>query len=79
MYIMITDNAESSNNSNTLQDKTCCSTVDRSCQSPLECFSLFCREVVWDFLPKNTNEYATKKISTMKVSKDLLLYCMIFV
>ena len=79
MYIMIADDAESLNDSNTLQDETCYSTVDRSCRSPLECFSLFISEVVWDFLTKNINDYATKKISTMKVSKDLLLYCIIFV
>ena len=79
MYIMITDNPESSNNDNTLQDETCGSTVDRFCQSALECFSLFFSDVVFDFLTKNTNEYAMKKISTMKVSIDLLLYCLIFV
>ena len=77
MYIMITDDAESSNDSNTLQDETCGSTVDRSYQSPLECFSLFFSGVVWDFLTKNTNDYAMKKISTLKVSKGLLLYCII--
>ena len=79
MYIMITDDPESNNDGNTLQDETCVSTVDRSCQSPLECFSLFFSEVVLDFLTKNTNEYAIKKISTMKVSIDLLLYYIIFV
>ena len=38
---------------NTLQDETCGTTVDRSSQSPLESFSLFFSEVVWDFLTKN--------------------------
>ena len=79
MYITITDDPESSNDGNTLQDETCGSTVDRSCQSPLKCFSLFFSEVVLDFLKKNTNEYAMKRISTMKVSIVLLLYCIIFV
>ena len=79
MYIMTTDDPESSNDDNTLQNETCGSTVDRFCQSPLECFSLFFGDVVFDFLIKNTNKYAMKKISTMKVSIDLLLYCLIFV
>ena len=42
----------------TIQDETCGSTVDSSCQSPLKCFSLFFSDVVFDFLTKNTNEYA---------------------
>ena len=61
MYIMIIDDPESSN---TLQDETCGSTVDRSCQFSLECFSLFFSKVVLDFLTKNTNKYAMKKSST---------------
>ena len=79
MYIMIIDDQESTDDDNTLQDETCGSTVDRSCQSLLECFSLFFSDVVFDFLTKNTNEYTMKKISTIKVSIDLLLYCLIFV
>ena len=70
MYIMITDDPESSNDDTSSQDETCGSTVDRACQSPLECFSLFFSDVVFDFLTKNTNEYDMKKISTMKVSID---------
>ena len=67
---MITDDPESSNDDTSSQDETCGSTVDRSCQSPLECFFLFFSDFVFDFLTKNTNEYAIKKISTMKVNID---------
>ena len=62
MYIMITDDPESSNDGNTLQDETCVSTVDRSCQSPLNCFSLFFSEVVLDFLTKNTMSMLLRKL-----------------
>ena len=37
--------------------------MDRFCQSPLECFSLFFGDVVFDFLTKNTNEYAMTILS----------------
>ena len=53
----------SSNNCNTLQDETCGSTVDRSCQSPLECFSLF--------FTKKCNDHTISDF-TYKIGKHLV-------
>ena len=49
------------------------STVDDSCQTPEECFSLFFSDEVWQFLVDNTNEYAANKIGTMQVSRKLCI------
>ena len=39
-----------------------------SFQNPVDCFSLFFSDEVWQFLVDNTNQYATEKLRNKHVS-----------
>ena len=42
------------------------------CNTPMECFSLFFNNEVWEFLVSNTNEYASHKLTHCNVSTYFL-------